>query len=222
MIRRIAVVVPAADEQDTVAACLQALTDAAAQVDCAVRIVVVLDACADATASVVAGFPAVGTVTSSARNVGAARRLGTAEVLRGEQRPEELLLASTDADSRVPTDWLTGLVRTSRHADLVLGTVVPEDGLAPDVATAWLHRHDLRDGHAHVHAANLAIRADAYLAIGGWQPLAAGEDEDLVARAVAAGLRVHRSAAHPVRTSTRAFGRAPRGFSSYLRALGHV
>jgi hypothetical protein len=80
----------------------------------------------------------------------------------------------------------------------------------------------LGDSHPHVHAANLAIRADGYAAIGGWRPLRSGEDEDLAARATAAGLRIHRTGRLPVRTSTRPYGRAPYGFSSYLRALGHA
>jgi hypothetical protein len=71
-----------------------------------------------------------------------------------------------------------------------------------------------------VHGANLGIRADAYLALGGWLPLVAGEDADLARRAAAAGwLAISRPAGIPVVTSARRAGRAPRGFSSYLRAL---
>jgi hypothetical protein len=72
-----------------------------------------------------------------------------------------------------------------------------------------------------VHGANLGIRGDAYLALGGWQPLVTGEDVDLARRAALSGhLRVSRTASIPVVTSVRRVGRAPRGFSSYLRALG--
>jgi len=79
----------------------------------------------------------------------------------------------------------------------------------------------LVDGHPHVHAANLAIRADMYRVVGGWRGLRTGEDHDLHDRVVAVGGRVRRTSKAQVRTSTRAVGRAPRGFSSYLRALGH-
>jgi hypothetical protein len=108
-----------------------------------------------------------------------------------------------------------------RGTDLVLGTVLPGPELSPAVRARWLARHHLRDGHPHVHGANLGIRASAYLALGGWQPLATGEDADLAQRAAAAGyLSISRTAAIPVVTSVRRAGRAPRGFSNYLRALG--
>jgi hypothetical protein len=61
-------------------------------------------------------------------------------------------------------------------AHLVLGTVIPDDGLLPAVHRAWLHRHQLREGHPHVHGANLGIRADSSLALGGWPQWPAGED----------------------------------------------
>ncbi len=221
MIERITVVVPAADEETTIGPCLAALTVAAAQVPWAVRVVVVLDACTDGTAQVVARAPGVESITCAARNVGRARRIGAEWALRGERAPEQVLLASTDADSTVPRHWLAHLLTHAEHAELVLGTVVPDGDLPPALARVWHERHVLGDGHGHVHAANLAVRADAYLAVGGWRALASGEDVDLSARVADAGLRVCRTGEAPVRTSTRAAGRAPQGFSSYLRALGH-
>jgi hypothetical protein len=71
-----------------------------------------------------------------------------------------------------------------------------------------------------VHGANLGIRGDAYLALGGWPALPTGEDTELARRASSAGhLRIARTAAIPVVTSTRRAGRAPQGFSGYLRDL---
>jgi hypothetical protein len=70
-----------------------------------------------------------------------------------------------------------------------------------------------------VHGANLGIWADTYLAIGGWQPLVTGEDTDLARRARSHWLSIKHTGAIPVVTSVRRVGRAPRGFSSYLRAL---
>ena len=64
------------------------------------------------------------------------------------------------------------------------------------------------------------MSADAYSALGGWPPIATGEDVVLARRAALAGhLRTVRSAACPVHTSVRPFGRAPFGFSSHLRGL---
>lgn len=227
MIRQVAVVVPVADEQDTLEDCLRALRVAAAGLHAGGPVrttaIVVLDGCTDRSAAVVASHPEVVTMISTARCVGAARRRGAEHALaRHTGAPDELLLASTDADSRVPADWLVRLVAAAdTGADLVLGTVVPDEGLPSRTERAWFARHDLHEGHAHVHGANLAIRADAYVSVGGWRPLVSGEDDDLVRRAAAAGLSTLRTAAIPVRTSTRAHGRAPQGFSSYLRELGH-
>jgi hypothetical protein len=101
---------------------------------------------------------------------------------------------------------------------VVLGTVLPGPGLRPAARTKWAGRHHLRDGHPHVHGANFGIRGDAYLALGGWPPLASGEDADLARRAARTGhLRISRIGSAPVTTSARREGRAPRGFSSYLR-----
>ena len=221
---RIAVVIPAADEQDSIGACLGALLvarDRAELEGLSVRIVVVLDDCTDATADIVAAVAGVDAVVHSGRNVGQARAAGADLVLAEDPDPDHLLIASTDADSRVPADWLVRLAAAAAKADLVLGTVLPDLGLTATVSHAWHARHVLVEGHPHVHAANLAIRAATYRAVGGWAPLAAGEDEDLSERVVAAGGRVVRTARIPVHTSTRALGRAPRGFSSYLRSLGH-
>jgi cellulose synthase/poly-beta-1,6-N-acetylglucosamine synthase-like glycosyltransferase len=227
VIRDVAVIVPAANEEQRIARCLTSIDVAARHLSqrdpgLRVKVIVTLDGCHDATAAICATFPGVTTVTTTGRNVGAARRAGTLAALSRRAGPaRELWLASTDADSAVPAGWLTAMVAAAgRGAGLVLGTVLPGPDLSPAVRAQWLARHHLRDGHPYVHGANLGIRADAYLALGGWQPLVTGEDTDLARRAVAAGwLRISRTAAIPVVTSVRRTGRAPRGFSSYLRAL---
>jgi hypothetical protein len=170
----------------------------------------VLDACQDATGMIAARFGGVRTMAIAARSVGAARRAGARAALAAGPAAE-LWLASTDADSEVPPYWLTAMAAEARRgADL-----------APDVRAEWLARHRLRDGHPHVHGANLGIRGDAYLALGGWRPLVTGEDADLAGHAARARyLRITRTASIPVVTSARPAGRAPGGFSSYLRALG--
>jgi hypothetical protein len=131
-------------------------------------------------------------------------------------------LANTDADSEVPVNRQPSMVTEARlGAHVVLGTVTPCPGLGQAARAEWASRHHLRDGHPHVHGANFGIRGDAYLALGGWQPLVTGEDADLARRAARTGhLRICRTASIPVVTSVRRDGRAPCGFSSYLRALG--
>jgi cellulose synthase/poly-beta-1,6-N-acetylglucosamine synthase-like glycosyltransferase len=242
MIRRVAVIVPAADEQDRIGSGLIAIERArhrllsgvdhrvhgghggVAHVD----VIVVLDGCRDDTAARVAELAEsqpLQVLTSSARCVGAARRQGAQAALTAHLDdggdPEELWLANTDADSQVPLDWLTKMVAAAdTGAQLVLGTVLPGAELPPALRPAWLAAHRLQAGHPHVHGANLGLRADAYRQLGGWRAMSADEDIDLVARAVDAGdIEIVRTAEIPVITSARMIGRTPRGFSSYLRRL---
>jgi cellulose synthase/poly-beta-1,6-N-acetylglucosamine synthase-like glycosyltransferase len=226
MIGHVAVVVPAADEQTLIGGCLDALHDAVEHLRTTLpaapstELVVVLDNCRDRTAEIVAGYPAVRVVVSSARCVGAARALGTAHALAGRTPSGEVWTVHTDADSTVPHNWLTHMVRAADSgADLVLGTVRPDRELPLRTRRAWHALHSGDDGHRHVHGANLGIRAATLHRCGGWLPLHTGEDVDLVTRAVASGARVLRSGAIAVRTSARVEGRAPMGFSSYLRTL---
>jgi cellulose synthase/poly-beta-1,6-N-acetylglucosamine synthase-like glycosyltransferase len=230
MISDLAVVVPAVDEEDHIANSLEAINKARLHLKGSaggrrihVEVIIVLDDCRDGTADIVAGHSGVLAITSAARNVGAARRLGTSRALEHADDPRTMWLANTDADSRVPIDWLTRMIADAdRGVDLILGTVRPGHGLPLAVRQAWFNRHHLRDGHSHIHGANLGMRASTYLTIGGWKPLATGEDVDLADRAVQCGARVERTAAIQVVTSSRTDGRAPCGFSSYLRNLNRL
>lgn len=221
------VVIPAHQEEEFVARQLRA-------VDCAVRaatevwprlrtsVTVVLDTCEDRTADVVALFAGVVAIPVRLRCVGAARASGVEHARRlTPGRPETTWVACTDADSQVPPHWLTSQVELAvQGADLVLGTVRPDDGpLSQHAHRTWLRRHALEDGHSHVHGANLGVRLSAYDAAGGFRPLTSGEDVDLARRIDAAGARVVRTARHPVLTSSRLEGRAVGGFASYLLGL---
>ena len=226
MIGHVAVVVPAADEQALISGCLDALRRAVAHLrgtipaPPSIEIVVVLDDCRDRTADIVAAYPEVRAVVSQARCVGAARALGTVEALAGRQAFRDIWTAHTDADSAVPPHWLTHMVRAADDGvDLVLGTVRPNRELPRRARRAWHSLHSVHNGHAHVHGASLGIRAATLQGCGGWLPLRTGEDVDLATRALASGARVQRTGAIAVRTSARVDGRAPMGFSSYLRTL---
>ena len=220
MIREVGVVVPVANEEKRLPTCLDALDAARAAVTprLTVRIVVVLDDCTDGSDAIAHARHHVEVLTVRLGRVGAVRAAGVRHLLRSVP-PGQLWVANTDADSAVPADWLSGMIDLTASADLVLGTVVPGPGLADAVHRRWHARHTLRDGHHHVHGANFGIRADTYLAAGGWPDVASGEDELLAARTLATGARIVRTGALPVVTSTRLVGRAPRGFSSYLRGL---
>lgn len=222
---RAVVVVPAHDEAVLLPQCLDRLAAAVAR--CADRgveasVVVVLDACRDGSAAVCAGRPGVRTVAAEVRSVGAARALGCAVALAGEPDPASVWLATTDADSAVPPGWLLHhLELAARGFQLVLGTVRVTGWEAWPVALHRAYRTAYQpvDGHPHVHGTNLGIRGDAYLRVGGFRALTHDEDVDLAIRMRVSGAPVAATARQPVSTSARRLGRAPHGFSGYLRDL---
>ncbi len=63
--------------------------------------------------------------------------------------------------------------------------------------------------HDHVYAANLAIRLDAYLDLGGFPAVVTGEERALLNRARAAGCRVLTTSDWRTRTSARTLGPSP-------------
>jgi hypothetical protein len=74
--------------------------------------------------------------------------------------------------------------------------------------------------HRHVHAANLGVRASAYLAVGGWSPHAVvGEDHNLWRRLRTAGLATQHPVDVVVTTSARTHSRVIGGFASALARL---
>ncbi len=98
--------------------------------------------------------------------------------------------------------------------------VVPDWTDWPDALPGVYERHYRRPGRLPpVHGANLGVRLDAYLAVGGFPVVACGEDQMLVDRLTAEGYRVLASSDEPVHTSARRTARAGGGFSSHLRAL---
>lgn len=223
-LERVAVVVPARDEEKLLPACLDSVVAAAHALarqrpELTVDVVVVLDRCTDRSADVVAGYGAVRAVTSAAGCVGAARAAGVAAALRGAGDPARTWLANTDADTQVPTDWLLAQVGLADEGvDLVLGTVVPHD-LETLVLKAWTQRHELAEGHRHVHGANLGVRGSAYRAAGGFTPVPLHEDVLLAEAVRGTGASWVATDATRVRTASRPRGRVSGGFATYLREL---
>ena len=208
----VGIVIPAHDEEELLPECLAAIEQA--RIPIPTRLVVVLDACTDRSAEI-AG---VSGISVTHRTVGRARAAGVNAVLRhfaGVPR-RRLWLAMTDADSRVPGHWLREQLRLARDFVAVAGTVaVDEWGAYPD---ARIESYEQFYANAeHVHGANLGIRADAYLAAGGFRPLATSEDVALFTALESGGWPVTRTRAIPVLTSSRLTARAPDGFASFLR-----
>lgn len=221
MIQRIGVAIPAQDEQDLLPGCLRALARAATRSPVPVSVVVVADACRDATArAAVCGGARV--IETQHGNVGAARAAGMTALI-DELGIPGTWLAATDADSLVPEHWLTRqLELAAGGADAIAGTVRIGDWAEHPrwVRRRYVRRYNGLDGHRHVHGANLAVSAAAYRAVGGFAPMPAHEDVALVDALDAGGYRVARAGDLAVLTSARPVGRAPAGFAAYLRTLG--
>lgn len=213
----IGVLVPAHNEAEYLGACLRSLALAAAHPALrgeAVCIVVALDACDDASAAVCRALGVV-TVELQARCVGAARAAAASELIGRGAR----WLASTDADSQVPAEWL--VAQRDAGTDVFCG-VVDLGELAPQ--RAWLRSCFQRgerwgDGHGRVHGANLGVSTRAYLAAGGFAAQRCSEDVDLVRRLHAQGASICWAGAPMVITSARLTGRASGGFADHLARL---
>ena len=233
MVERFVVVVPARDEVGAIGDCTASIRRSLANAGIRrdhVAFIVVADTCTDATAAVARqalGVDGV-VVEVGAGLAGAARAIGTAHGLTRWRRwpAHQIWTAHTDADSIVAEDWID---RHRRLADLgyaaVAGVVEVDsfDEYAPWVA----HRHHANysghgDEHPHVHGANLGVRADAYLAVGGWPTITDGEDQALWDAVRRAGFRTLSTRTISVVTSGRRLGRAALGFSHHLRALGEA
>lgn len=229
-IRAVHVVIPARNEASTLEWALAGVdvarrTLAERRPEITVDVTVALDRCDDRSAAVVRSHRGVGWVELIAGDVGRARAVGVAWALAGAAAPpcplaDSTWIANSDADSRVPPDWLTSHVALAETGvSLVLGLVRPVGhDLTDERLRSWLSAHDLRDGHPHVFGANLGVRARAYRAVGGFRAMRAHEDVDLADRVRAAGFAWTATSAGTVETSARRRGRTGQGFAAALHA----
>jgi glycosyltransferase involved in cell wall biosynthesis len=234
-IRHVAVVIPARDEAATIEATVVAVEDARRRLPAGVAssCVVVVDSCADDTGAVLErraqhhdqghrSRSSTMVMRVSHGCVGAARSAGCRIALAGSLHGAgHVWIANTDADTVVPSHWLTAqLELAERGVGAIAGSVElgpdADDLLRSRFATAYELSSD--GTHRHVHGANLGVRGDIYQLAGGWRPLPTGEDHDLWARLGRVGVCVS-STAITVRTSARTTGRAPDGFA---RDLAHL
>ncbi|XVX20496.1 glycosyltransferase [Actinomycetota bacterium] len=223
------VVIPVHDEEQLLGRCLDSVATAAATASAEghhdVQIIVVLDDCRDHSAGIARSRLGVEVLETDSGLVGETRARGCDFALaQASSRGiplERVWLASTDADSVVPPQWLVRqLVLADAGSQLVLGTVHPDpDEMSPRLARLWASQPQVADGHPHIHGANLGVRGDAYVAAGGYAALDVHEDVDLVERVRALGVAESATAGNSVLTSARLEGRTPGGFSGYLRDL---
>jgi len=216
----IGVCVPAHNEAAGIARCVDALQRAAADPALdgePVEILVMMDACTDATSTIVAQCR-VHSATLHARNVGVARGAGAAVLMTMGAR----WLAFTDADTQVSSTWLSD--QLSLGVEAVCGVVAVDDWTpySESVRRAYEAAYMDCDGHTHIHGANLGVDAAAYRRAGGFPALALSEDVGLVNALLATGANVAWSARPRVATSSRRIGRADGGFASLLNRLSSI
>jgi hypothetical protein len=146
------------------------------------------------------------------------------------------LIASTDADTVVATNWLAAQLALVKAGASAIGGLIELDpterqALAPQtlavreesVSRRLVAAIEQSQGaaaaveHGHFSGASLALTAVAYRRCGGLPVRAALEDEALAEALAKQGIAIHRSRLVRVRTSARRNGRAPRGLAQDLR-----
>ncbi len=161
----VSVVVPARNEADALPQCLEALGQ---QTYPNYEIVVVDNASADATAEVAKAY-GCRVVHEETVGVGRARQRGFS-VAQGE------IVASTDADSTVPCEWLERIVRRFTEASHLVGVYgevlfSPGQGVFPAISgpvfTCFLRVNQLL-GKPHFCGPNFAVRREAFWSAGGF------------------------------------------------------
>lgn len=226
-ISHIVVAIPARDEAESIRRCLDSVDVAASNVSTPVEVVVAADSCTDGTARIAGATRVhhcrVSTIEGDWRCAGGARR---AAVERGRSAarviPGALWIANTDADSAVTPTWLLDQLLLTAAYDAVAGVVDLDPGeVSADLIGSFRASYASGGGaHRHVHGANLGVRADAYLAAGGWcRTTSVGEDRALWHALAIAGARQVQTTSVRVITSGRTRSRVEGGFAADLRRL---
>lgn len=235
----VAICVPARNEEADLPALFAALDGIEPHGADRVTVCLLLDDCTDGSAALATAYHARShhrvfiDHAASSTNAGEARHRAMTMGLAQLQNPDGLLL-TTDADSAPAPDWLRTMTHALTLADVVSGRIVRrgdrpshlQDRIEAYYDALFALRRQLdpvpweaTTTHHFSGGANLGIRADAYRRIGGFLPLASGEDAQMLDDAARAGLRVRRDAASVVHTSDRRKGRAVAGLALALRHM---
>lgn len=226
--------IPAHDEARHVVACVESVLRAADSLSPDIGVIVGLaaDSCSDDTERLVADIARndhrVVACAGGWRSAGAARaaaiQLGM-DILRASGLAvggHGTWIATTDADTEVRSDWLLSqLHHAERGIEAVAGIVeLLDDDDRTDLVVATFDRlYTLGDhDHPHVHGANLGVRADAYVAAGGFADLALSEDHALWHELRRLGRSCLSALDVVVATSARLCSRAPGGFADTIAA----
>ncbi|WP_435404739.1 glycosyltransferase [Methylobacterium longum] len=243
------VAIPACNEAERIETCLRALDQQEDLRGSGLGIVLFLNNCTDGTAHVVAALrPTLGVPIHiverifAGANAGWARReaMEAAAAWLEESGTPDGVILTTDADSRVPADWVARNLDAIRAgADAVAGKIALD---ATDAARlpAALHArgalegryetllteiearlnplaHDPWPRHWTTSGATLAVRHATYRQVGGMPPLAVGEDKAFVSSLLSSDARVRHDPDILVVTSGRLDGRAPGGAADTMK-----
>jgi glycosyltransferase involved in cell wall biosynthesis len=243
------IAIPVRNEAERIAACLGAIDAQAGLRPGSLGLVLFLNNCTDGTVEIVEAMRTgmslpvrVFVVAFEGANAGWARRAAmdaAAEWLEAGQGTGTIL--STDADSRVPPDWVArNLAVLEAGADAVAGRVTLDAEEAAQLPGSLLARGRLEDAyddiltevearidpdphdpwpcHRTTIGASLSVRLDAYRRVGGMPAIPLGEDGAFVAALIRAGLHVRHARDVVVTISARLTGRAPGGVADTIRS----
>ncbi len=230
VVRRVIVGVPARNEERRIERCIRSILAATDHLPETITttVTVASDDSTDGTDHMLhhmaVEFPTLHVVCGRWHSAGAARRSAIEHALNdttsGYCGLTETWIATTDADTSVPTDWLAKQIRRAELGCDALAGIVDIAGdpeSTPHMVKVFRSFYSLgARTHSHVHGANMGIRANAYVAVGGFPPVALSEDHTLwnelgrrnYRRLSPIDLRVH--------TSSRADPRAVGGFGDTL------
>lgn len=241
------IAVPVRNEAERIAACLHAIDAQKGLAPGALGVVLFLNNCTDETPEIVARLlpdlsvpMRVLTEDFAGAHAGWARRRAMDAAADWLGKAGGAIL-STDADSRVPRDWVVrNLAAIAEGADAVAGRVeldVEEGKLLPAMLHARGRLEDIYDAliteaearidpdphdpwpcHRTTIGATLAVTRDAYLKVGGMPEIPLGEDGAFIARLIAHGKRVRHATDVCVTISARLTGRAPGGVADTIRS----
>lgn len=180
------IVIPAFNEEDRIANCLEALAHQTARFP--FEVIVVDNCCTDRTPEIALSFEDrldIRVVRESRKGRGAARQ-------RGFSLARASIILSTDADATAPAEWVRVFTETLlRRPDVVAVTGFPrvsdctwfQNTVFNTVVPAVLRLNVLLFGHIGLSGFSFAIRKSIYEQAGGFDPLAdAYEDLELAMR----------------------------------------
>lgn len=243
IVKDTAIVIPAQNEAGRIGACLTAL---AQQCTARTMMILVVNNTTDDTSGIARSAAArlgldltvLERTLEPHEGVGTARKIGCAHALN--TLPDLQYLLTTDADCIVDPCWIRRNLANLQSADAVCGKIdliADEanilDGMDSHFATLEgtyrklvqdiYARHapgcaDIRGTHGEAAGASLAFGKSAYLDVGGFAPIACGEDRRIVRALRNAGRKVRHACDVRVQASCRLNGRAVGGMSDALKA----